>query len=194
MADAARKLATYEDVLNAPARCIAQLIDGELDTQPRPSLAHQMVSSVLGAELDSPFRRGRGGPGGWILVDEPELHLGADVLVPDLAGWRRERMPVVEHAAFANLAPDWVCEILSPSTARIDRIKKLPIYKSHGVKHVWVVDPLARTLEVFRLEGERLFLHATHAEDERIRAEPFDAIELELGVLWADLAPNPPAL
>lgn len=166
MADPARKRATYEDVLGAPEHCIAQVIDGELHTQPRPEGPHQSVASMLGGELFGPFRRGRGGPGGWILLDEPELHLASDILVPD-----------------------WACEILSPSTARIDRVKKLPMYAKHGVKHVWMIDPLARTLEVFRLEGERFFLHGTHAEDEVVRAEPFDAIELELSILWADLEP-----
>lgn len=195
MADGARKLAAYQDVVTAPEHWLAELIDGDLYMQPRPSIAHQVVSTVLGAELDSPFRRGRGGPGGWIFADQPELHLAKNVLAPDLAGWRRERMPVVEHAACVTLPPDWVCEVLSPSTARTDRVTKLPIYAHHhGVRHIWIIDPLARTLEVFRLEGERLFLHTTHAEDERIRAEPFDAVELELGMLWADLAPSPPTL
>lgn len=191
MADPARKRATYEDVLRAPEHCIAQVIDGELHTQPRPAIGHQHTASVLGEELGPPFRRGKGGPGGWVFFDEPELHLGEDIVVPDLAGYRTERMPVVRNAAFFTLPPDWICEILSPATARIDRVKKLPIYAHHGVKHVWVIDPLARTLEVFRLEGERFFLQATHAEDERVRAEPFDAIELELALLWADLGPPP---
>ncbi len=146
---------------------------------------------MLGGELNSPFRRGRGGPGGWILLNEPELHLGADVLVSDMAGWRRERMPLVKQAAYFTLAPDWICEILSPSTARIDRVKKLPIYATQGVKHVWVIDPLARTLEVFCLDGQRLFLQATYADEALIRAEPFDAIELELSALWADIDDSP---
>ncbi len=134
------------------------------------------------------FRRGRGGPGGWIIIDEPELHLEGDVVVPDLAGWRRERMPIVTtEEAYFTLAPDWICEVLSPSTAKLDRAEKLPIYAAAGVKHVWLVEPLARTLEVYRLEATRWSLLDTYVDDARIRAEPFDAIELELGLLWSDV-------
>ncbi len=190
MADPARRRATYEDVLRAPEGCIAQIINGELHTQPRPAGPHQSVAAGLTDVLGLPFRRGKGGPGGWILLDEPELHLGPEIIVPDMAGWRRERMATVQNVAYFTLVPDWVCEILSPSTARIDRIHKLPIYARHAVRHVWIVDPLERTLEIFRLEGERLFLHATHADDQRLRAEPFDAVELDLSVLWADLEPK----
>jgi Uma2 family endonuclease len=135
-------------------------------------------------DLGSPFHRGRGGPGGWIILDEPELHLGADVLVPDLAGWRRERLPEVPDAAFFELAPDWACEVLSPSTSLLDRRRKLPIYAREGVAHVWLVDPKARSVEVFRLsEGSYLYV-AVHGEDERVRLEPFAAVELELSALW----------
>lgn len=187
MADPVRKPASYDDVLRAPEHTLAQIIDGELHVQPRPGAAHQNVSSVLGGELGPPFGRGRGGPGGWIILDEPELHLEANVLVPDLAGWRRERMPAVDDVPYFTLAPDWVCEILSPATARIDRVRKLPIYAQANVRHAWIIDPLVRSLEVFRLEAGRWSLLSTHSEDERVRAEPFDALELELGLLWADV-------
>jgi Uma2 family endonuclease len=190
MVDPARRRATYEDVLAAPPDKIAEIVDGVLELSPRPAKAHAIASSVLGEELGPPFRRGRGGPGGWILVDEPELHLGADVLVPDLAGWRRERMPVVRtELPYFTLAPDWLCEVLSPSTSKLDRARKLPIYARAEVRHVWLVDPLARTLEVLRLESGRWSILGTHADDARVRAEPFDAIELELGALWADVEP-----
>jgi len=194
MADPARKRATYEDVLRSPEHCIAQVIDGDLHVHPRPATGHQHTASVLGEELGPPFRRGKGGPGGWVFFDEPELHLADDILVPDLAGYRTERMPVVRNAAYFTLAPDWICEILSPSTARIDRVRKVPIYAQHGVRHVWIIDPLARSLEVFRLEAGRLFLHATHADTEQVRAEPYEAIELDLALLWADVdeAPKTP--
>jgi Uma2 family endonuclease len=187
MAEPARRLATYEDVLRAPAHVRAQVVGGELHLHPRPASAHAVASSALGEELGPPFRRGRGGPGGWILLDEPELHLGADIVVPDLAGWKRERMSVVVNAPYFTLAPDWVCEVLSPGTARLDRAGKLPIYAREGVDHVWLVDPALRTLEVLRRAGKGWLLVGVHAEDARVRAEPFDAIELELGALWADM-------
>jgi len=137
-----------------------------------------------------PFHEGRGGPGDWWILDEPELHLGADVLVPDLAGWRKTRMPHRPDTAYFPLAPDWVCEILSPSTAVVDRVKKLAIYAREGVAHAWLIDPALQTLEVFRLEGGRWVLLGTHAENEVVRAEPFAEIDLELDRLWS----NPPSL
>ena len=187
MAEPVRKPAGYEDVLRAPEHTIAQVIDGELHTQPRPGAAHQNAASTLGGELVPRFGRGRGGPGGWIILDEPELHLGVSILVPDLAGWRRERLPAIEDVPYFTLAPDWVCEILSPATARLDRVRKLPLYAEAHVRHAWIIDPSARSLEVFRLEGERWSLLSTHSETDLVRAEPFDAFELELGLLWADV-------
>lgn len=188
MADPAKRSATYEDVLNAPEHMVAEIIDGELYLQPRPAKPHAVAASALGEELGPPFKRGRGGPGGWIILYEPEVHLGGDVLVPDLAGWRRERMPFMTTAeAYFTLAPDWVCEVLSPSTAVKDRAKKLPIYAREGVRHVWLVDPLQRTLDVLRLQDRNWLIVAVHEGNARVRAEPFDAIELELGVLWADV-------
>ena len=185
MTAAARRLATYEDLLALPEHAIGELLDGELHVQPRPASPHALATSVLGVDLGAPFHRGRGGPGGWILIDEPELHLVRDVLVPDLAGWRRERMPEMPDVPFFTLAPDWVCEVLSASTSRTDRAKKRPIYAREGVRHLWLVDPDAHTLEIFRLDGEGYRLVTTFEGDEKVRAEPFDAIELELGALWA---------
>lgn len=186
--DGAKKRATYEDVLAAPEHVVAEVLFGVLHTHPRPAIPHARVSSRLGSELDGPFDRGRGGPGGWILVDEPELHLQEDIVVPDLAGWRRERLPRLPNAPYFELAPDWACEVLSPSTTRIDRGDKLTIYARERVGHVWFVDPLARLLEVLRLHGSRYEIFATHKDDESVHAEPFDAVSLELGALWADLA------
>src|SRR5258708_37333661 len=143
------------------------------------------AATTLGGELYGPFDRGKGGPGGWVLLYEPELHLHGDVLVPDYAGWRRERMPNMPEAAAFELAPDWACEVLSPSTTATDRADKLPIYAREGVKHVWLVDPLAKTLEVLRLEAGGWLLVTVVAGVRGVRAEPFDAIELELGALWA---------
>lgn len=184
MVDPARRSATYDDILALPEHVTGEILDGELVVRPRPAAPHAIAASVLGGELGPPFFGGRGGPGGWVILDEPELHLRADVLVPDLAGWRRERMPVILEAAAFELAPDWVCEILSPRTGRIDRVKKRPIYARERVRHLWLIDPQERTLEVFRLEGELYAVVATYEGDAPVRVEPFDAIELELGALW----------
>ena len=187
-AEAARKRATYDDVLASPAHLVAEVLFGVLHTSPRPAIPHARVSSRLGSELDGPFDRGRGGPGGWILVDEPELHLGEDIVVPDLAGWRRERLPRLPNASYFELAPDWVCEVLSPRTMKIDRSDKLSIYAREGVGHVWFIDPATRLLETLRLNGPRYEILGTHKDDESVRAEPFDAVPLDLGALWADLS------
>ena len=186
MADPARRRASYDDVLAAPPHHVAQVIDGQLDVQPRPAGPHAVAASALGMDLGSPFQRGRGGPGGWWIVDEPELHLGPepDIIVPDLAGWRIERLPEYPDAPFVALPPDWACEVLSDSTRRIDRVSKMHVYARERVPHVWHVDPRARTLEVFRLDGDSYRLVAAHAGDERPRLEPFDAIELELAAVW----------
>ena len=186
MADPASRRATYDDVLAAPPHKVAEVIDGELYLFPRPAKPHAAAASALGEELGPPFKRGRGGPGGWFILDEPELHLRGDILVPDLAGWRKERMPVLTTSEpYFTLAPDWVCEVLSPSTAKLDRTRKLAIYARERVPHVWFVDPLLRTLEVLEQEGDVWRILAVHQDAERVRARPFDAIELELGVLWA---------
>lgn len=173
---------------------VAEIVDGDLRLTPRPGKPHAAAATALGEELGPPFKRGRGGPGGWILLFEPELHLGSDILVPDLDGWRRERLPVLTtDEPFFSLPPDWVCEVLSPRTASMDRADKLPIYAREGVRHVWLVDPLQRTLEVLRLADEGWTLIAVHQGGERVRAEPFDAIELDLSILWADVVlPDPP--
>lgn len=174
----------------APPNMIAEILGGELHLMPRPRPAHAGAASTLGEELGPPFRRGKGGPGGWILLDAPELHLGPrpDVVVPDLAGWHRGRLPetVFDAAAPVGIlvAPSWVCEVLSPSTEAIDRAEKMPIYAREKVAHAWRVDPELRTLEVFRLEREMWVVAAVFRDDAVVRAEPFDAIELELGALW----------
>jgi Uma2 family endonuclease len=181
-----RKPATYADLEALPAHVVGELIAGELHVSPRPAAPHTVAASRLGGGLSGPFDDGRGGPGGWIILDEPELHFGEDVLVPDLAGWRRERMPRPPRTAAFTLAPDWVCEVLSPSTAALDRGLKLPLYARQGVRHVWLMDPEARTLEVFQWEGARYVLLVTHTGLARVRAEPFEAVELELSFLWGD--------
>ena len=176
-----------------PSEQIAEIIDGELHVQSRPGRRHTRSASRLGAELGGPFDRGKNGPGGWVILDEPELHLGPrpDKLVPDLAGWRRARMPDAlgdgDDDAHYALVPDWICEVISASTERTDRIKKMRIYRRDGVGHVWLLSPVPQTLEVDRVderEEGRWTLLATHEGEERVRAEPFEAFELELGALW----------
>jgi Uma2 family endonuclease len=179
-----KKAATYEDLLKVPEPLVAEILDGELYASPRPALPHALCASALGALLGGAFQFGRGGPGGWWILDEPELHLAANVLVPDLTGWRRERLPVVPDAAAMDLSPDWVCEILSPSTERMDRAKKLAIYAREAVGHAWLINPIARTLEDLKRHGDGWLLLATHAADAVVRVEPFEAIELDLLLLW----------
>jgi len=189
MGDPAKRRATYEDVLAAPKYVVAEIVGGVLHTHPRPAVPHARASSRLGARLSGPFDEGHGGPGGWILLDEPELHLGSgpDIVVPDLAGWRRERMARVPmQEAFIALAPDWVCEVISPSTQAFDRGDKMDVYARERVRHAWLVDPLAKLLEAWRLEGDKWLRLGTWRGDARVGAEPFDAVELELGALWAE--------
>src|SRR5882757_4578268 len=142
MAGPAKRRATYADLLAVPNHVVAEIIAGDLITHPRPAAPHTRAASRMGALLDGPFDRGQGGPGGWVILDEPELHVHGDILVPDLAGWRRERMPEIPEAAAFELAPDWVCEVLSPGTEATDRADKMPIYAREKVAHVWLVDPL----------------------------------------------------
>lgn len=177
--------ATYADLERLPPNTVGELVEGVLHAHPRPASRHARAASTLGEELGPPFNRGRGGPGGWIILDEPELHLASDVLVPDLAGWRRERMPEMPDVAAFELSPDWACEVLSESTSAFDRGDKLPIFAREKVGHVWFVDPIVKTLEVLRLDGETYRIIATHRDDAKVRAEPFGAIELELAALWA---------
>ncbi len=191
MVDTAKRKATYQDVIDAPARAVAEIIGGELRLSPRPGGPHTSATSALGFLIGPPFQFGHGGPGGWIILDEPELHLAEDIVVPDLAGWRKERMPVVSNDAYFTLAPDWACEMLSRSTAVHDRAEKLPIYAAAGVRHVWLVDAPQRSLEVMRLHDGKWLLLGVHRGDVRVRAEPFDAIELDLALVWANLAPPP---
>ena len=186
----ARRAATYGDLLAVPDHLVAEILGGELHTSPRPTPRHARATSGLTIDVGGPFDRGRGGPGGWHILAEPELHLGDDVLVPDLAGWLRARLTELPEQAFFTQAPDWVCETLSPSTERIDRGKKLAIYAREGVAHLWLLNPVAETLEAYRLEQGRWTLLVTHAGDVAARIEPFDAVELELWRLWGRSEPR----
>ena len=192
MADPAQRQATYEDLLQVTPELVAEILGGHLVTHPRPGPKHAVAGSALGGVLFPPFHGGHGGPGGWRILDEPELHLGTQVLVPDIAGWRRERLPRLPETAWLELAPDWICEVLSPGTARFDRVEKLPAYAEAGVAHAWLIDPGLRTLEAFVLHEGRWLLLGTRAEDDPVSLPPFDAVTFELGSLWAD-GPDRPA-
>ena len=187
-ADPARRFAAYEDVLRAPSHLVAEILNGELYTSPRPAGPHAEAASVLGMDLGGAFHRGRGGPGGWIILYEHELHLQRDILVPDLGGWRRARLSAVPSSAFIDLAPDWAGEVISPGSERIDRERKLPIYARERVPNVWLVDPLERMVEVYRLDGETYRLIVTRGGTDKVHLEPFAEFELELEALW----PTPP--
>jgi len=188
--------ATYADIEALAPGWVGEIIDDELWAFPRPARWNAWAVSVLGAKLGTAFSSGQEGPGGWWLVREPELHFDRQVLVPDLAGWRRERAPGLfeRDEPFFDVAPDWVCEVLSPSTAALDRGRKLEVYHQEGVSHAWLVDPRAHTLEVYRRGKKGWRLSARHGGEEAIRAEPFDAEPLELGLLWVSKstpAPRP---
>jgi Uma2 family endonuclease len=189
MGDAAehRRQALYEAYLAVPAHQRAEIIRGTLYVMPRPAPRHANASSVLGAKLNTAFQGGDGGPGGWWVLFEPELHLVPfEPMAPDLAAWRTERLPELPETAYFTLAPDWACEVPSRSTENVDRNEKLPIYLEAGVKHVWLVDPIEQTLEVYeRGDDARWREVRTYAGDARVRAAPLDAIELDLATLWS---------
>lgn len=179
-----KRPATYEDLLEVPDHKVAEILDGELHVSPRPASPHGYAGTLLTAQL-SPFIQGFGSIGGWWLIAEPELHLGPDVLVPDLAGWRIERMAHVPSVPYFTLAPDWGCEVVSPSTERIDRQKKLRIYAREGIRHCWLSDPLKHIIEIRRLQGAEWVL-TTHRADDVINPEPFEAIPFALARILKD--------
>ncbi len=184
MAEPAKNEVSYEDLLQVPDNLVAEIVGGQLHASPRPAPKHARAASSLGIEVGAPYDKGRGGPGGWWILDEPELHLGPDVLVPDLAGWRRERMPELPETAWFEMAPDWICEILSPSTQRLDRAEKMPRYAEQGVQWLWLIDPDIRTLEAYELRQGRWTLLTVLDEDKPVSVVPFDATEFPLSALW----------
>jgi Uma2 family endonuclease len=186
MNEPAKRTATYEDILALPEHRVGEILFGQLYSHPRPAPRHARAYSALTGQLWNPFDGGSGGPGGWWILDEPELHLDENIIVPDLAGWRRERMPELPQSAWFELAPDWVCEILSPSTARTDRAVKMPLYAREAVTHLWLVDPDARTLEVYRLQDDgHWLLLQTLKDDDPVQQPPFAAVSFSLSSLWA---------
>lgn len=189
----AHRPATYADLQAVPEHLVAEIIDGALETHPRPRPRHAVVAAELTAELVPPFGRGRGGPGGWIFMVKPELHLGTQVVVPDIAGWRRSRLPIEPETAFIETPPDWVCEILSPSTTRIDQGPKRRIYAEFGVGHLWLLDPTAGLLESFTLTEGTWRLDGTVQRGETVALPPFDAVPFPLDDLFAFHDPAAPS-
>ena len=184
MSEIAERAATYEDLLAVPEHLVAEILFGRLVTHPRPAPRHAVASSALGNVLGTPFQLGRDGPGGWIFMDEPELHLGGHVAVPDLAAWRREHLPNLPDTAWIDTSPDWVCEVLSPSTERYDRGDKRTIYADAGVGHLWHVDPGLRMLEVFELREDKWLLLDVFHDNADVAALPFAQVSFPLGLLW----------
>ena len=176
--------ATYQDVLDAPVHQVAEIIDGTLYTHPRPAPRHATASSVLGGRLGPPFHRGDGGPGGWRILDEPELHLGEEILVPDLAGWRRERMPELPDTAYFTLAPDWTCEVLAASTRKLDLLRKRPIYAREGVPHLWLIDPVDRILGGIRVARRAVASDCERAGRRAGEHPAFRCDHVQSGELW----------
>jgi Uma2 family endonuclease len=178
----------YDQWLEVADIKIGEIIMGELHVNPRPGPAHANSASELLNQIRDPYQKGKGGPGGWVILFEPELHLENDIFVPDIAGWVRERMPEMPQESFFNVTPDWICEVLSPSSAFVDRTKKMPLYDSLGVKYFWLVDPILKTVEVYKNESlqgvSRWFLLNTFSENSKVKAVPFDGIDIDLSYLW----------
>ena len=165
----------YQSLCDLPENLVGEVLNGELHTHPRPVPKHVRAYSALGGNLGGPFDWGSG-PGGWWILDEPELHLNTDIIVPDIAGWRRERMPKLPDIAWFEIPPDWVCEILSPSTARTDRIIKMPIYAREKVAHLWQIDPDLKLLEIYKLGTDQHWSLLTTLKDNDPVRQPFNVV------------------
>ncbi len=189
MSESAKKIATYDDLYNLPDNMVGQIIDGKLVTTPWQSREHARASTILSAKLIAPYELGENGPGGWIILYKLEVRLGDNIIVPDLVGWRNERFPIAEETNWVSVCPDWVCEIISPNTVRIDKTKKMPVYARYGVGYFWLIDPANRTLDVYKLESGKWMLLETHADNDKVRAEPFNEVEIDLGSLWFETIP-----
>ncbi|MGA2937868.1 MAG: Uma2 family endonuclease [Syntrophobacteraceae bacterium] len=187
MSEPAGKKAAYEDLYGIPENTTGEIVHGALIVTFRPSRKHVYAASALDKKIGPPYQFGEGGgPGGWIILLEPEIGLGENVVVPDLAGWKEERYPDEEPYNWISVAPDWVCEVLSPNTLRIDKMEKMPIYARYGVPHLWLLDPIAKTLDVFRLKGGEWVVAGLFVEGAKVRAEPFVEIEMNLSDLWRE--------
>ena len=181
---AARKLvreATLADLDALPRTWRGEIIGGTLYAFPRPRAPHAQVEGSVHNDIFGPFSRGRGGPGGWWILPEPGIELpGAKEFSPDVAGWRRHRLSHLPAKGAITVVPDWVCEVLSTRTRGYDLVTKRNFYAQIGVGHLWYIEPLARTLTVSRLEGGQWLEIGTHGEHEKVRAEPFEAVEIDI--------------
>ena len=157
-------------------------MNDELVTRVRSTGKHILTASNIGAEYYGPYQKGRAGPGGWWILREPEVHLKLNevVVVPDLVGWRKSRMPHIPDTHKFTVAPDWVCEILSPSTTCVDREIKKPLYAHYGVKFLWIIDPLAVILETFELHGADWQSTGMFKGDSIVCAAPFEEKSVNL--------------
>lgn len=192
---AALQLATYEDLLRLPADVRAEILGGEVSVLPAPRPRHANVQGAVRRFIGGPFHDddGFGGPGGWWIFLEVDLQLGRhDVVRPDLSGWRRERLPSPDQRPL-TVVPDWVCEIASPSTAARDRVLKRRLYSRAGVRHYWLVDPVARSLEALELHGERWVELGAWGDEDVARVPPFEAVELPVGRLFLPKGPDEPS-
>ena len=175
--------ATWDDLLDVPEQYIGEIVDGKLIMSPRPNPPHADAASSLGGLLMGPFQFQVGGPGGWRIIHEPRVAFGNDIRVPDLAGWRDRRYELPERGPY-TVIPDWIGEVLSPGTERIDRTEKLELYRKHGVSHVWLIDPKAHTIEIYRARRTDWLNVRMFTEAVKVQAEPFEAIALDLALLW----------
>lgn len=185
MANPAPAPATLADLERLPPTVKGEIIDGVLYTQPRPRSRHQEIILIVGADIEGPYKRGRGGPGGWWILPEPGITVpGSPEFSPDLAGWRRERLPELPENETISVVPDWVCEVLSPGTRSYDQRTKKPFYARIGVQFIWYVDIPARTLTVSRLHEGRWLEVGAFTDDDIVRAEPFELAEIRLVEFW----------
>lgn len=185
MSEPAKRKATYEDLFNIPENMTGEIINGELIVTPRPSRKHTYATSALGSAIIHSYQFARdGGPGGWVIIIEPEIRLGEHTMVPDLAGWKEERYPDEEPHNWISVPPDWICEMLSPNTRRLDRMKKMPLYAQYEVPYLWLMDPEETTLEVYRLSEGQWVVAGLHEGDTKVRAMPFTEYEINLSDLW----------
>ncbi|WP_089727481.1 Uma2 family endonuclease [Candidatus Thiosymbion oneisti] len=183
--------ALYESLEALPAGLTGEILNGQLHTQPRPSGPHGRVASRVDRSIGRSYDDGIDGPGGWWIFVEPEVHFVRDVevTVPDLAGWRRKRMPYLPEDQRFEVVPDWICEILSPSTASRDREVKMPLYAHYKVQYAWLIDPVKRTLEAYRLDAGAWIEIGRFADADQVAVPPFEAMSLDLKGLWAPLRP-----
>jgi Uma2 family endonuclease len=183
------KIVSYQDILDLPENMVGEILGGELVVSPRPSGPNTLAASSLGFEIGGPYHvGGNRGPGGWWILDEPELEFERDRnhVVPDLAGWRRERMPLIPKDHIFRTIPDWACEVVSESSRVRDRITKFNLYAEYGLGFYWLVDPIAQTLEAFKLIDKRWVSVGAYSGLETVHVPPFDAIGLDLGLLWGE--------